>query len=117
MTTDSPRSRTGRRPYGTGDADLDRRLMELVSEIQAIDPQLTFEMLVTAVRVAHAPLGRLDRKVINVALKEMRYPFGVFSRYPHRRKVTTLGSARVQGEAPEDAVAVEVGPPPRETGC
>src|SRR5258708_6767453 len=64
MTTDSTRSRTARRPYGTGDADLDRRLMDLVSEIKAIDRQLTFEMLVTAVRVAHAPLGRLDRKLM-----------------------------------------------------
>ncbi|HXA41357.1 MAG TPA: TIGR00730 family Rossman fold protein [Candidatus Solibacter sp.] len=109
MTTDSTRPRTARRPYGTGDADLDRRLMELVSEIQAIDPQLTFEMLVTAVRVAHAPLGRLDRKVINVALKEMRYAFGVFSRYRDRRKVTTFGSARVERDAPEYEMAVEFG--------
>jgi uncharacterized protein (TIGR00730 family) len=83
--------------------------MELVTEIQAIDPQLTYEMLVTAVRVADAPLGRLDRKMINVALKEMRYAFGVFARYRDRRKVTTFGSARVDRDDPEYATAVEFG--------
>jgi uncharacterized protein (TIGR00730 family) len=83
--------------------------MELVREIQAIDPQLTYEMLVTAVKVADAPLGRLDRKMINVALKEMRYAFGVFSRYRHRRKVTTFGSARVDPDDPEYSLAVDFG--------
>ena len=83
--------------------------MDLVGEIKAIDPQLTYEMLVTAVRVADHPLGRLDRKMINVALKEMRYAFGVFARYRHRRKVTTFGSARVDPGDPEYALAVEFG--------
>src|SRR5438309_11911835 len=83
--------------------------MDLVGEIKAIDPQLTYEMLVTAVRVADHPLGRLDRKMINVALKEMRYAFGAFARYRHRRKVTTFGSARVDRGDPEYALAVDFG--------
>jgi uncharacterized protein (TIGR00730 family) len=109
MATNSSRPRAKRRPYGTGIPDLDARLMELVDEIKAVDPQLTYEMLVTAVRVADAPLGRLDRKMINVALKEMRYAFGVFARYRNRRKVTTFGSARVDPGDREYALAVEFG--------
>jgi uncharacterized protein (TIGR00730 family) len=97
------------RRYGTGDPSLDARLREIVSEIQAPDPELTFEMLVTSVRMASAPLGRLDRKLINAALKEMRYAFSVFAHYRDRRKVTTFGSARTARTDTEYALAVEFG--------
>jgi len=105
----APRGRRVRRAYGTGDEALDRRLRQLVDDIGSLDPQLSFEMLVTAVRVGREPLSRLDRKLINVALKEMRYAFNVFAEYRDRRKVTTFGSARVQPGDPAYAAAVEFG--------
>jgi uncharacterized protein (TIGR00730 family) len=88
---------------------MDQRLRALVEEIAPEDPQLTFEMLATVMRVANEPIGRLDRKMINVALKEMRYAFAVFSRYRHRRKVTVFGSARVAEGDPDYEAAKEFG--------
>ncbi|HYC22856.1 MAG TPA: TIGR00730 family Rossman fold protein [Candidatus Bathyarchaeia archaeon] len=41
-----------------------------------------------------------DVKLINAALKEMRYSFRVFSAYKHMRKVTTFGSARTPEDHP-----------------
>lgn len=102
-------SKPPRRVYGTGDPALDAELLALVEKIGSPDPKLTFEMLVTAARVSREPLSRLDRKLINVALKEMRYAFGVFSRYRDRRKVTTFGSARAGAGNPEYEAAVEFG--------
>ncbi|MDP9325534.1 MAG: hypothetical protein M3O87_03245, partial [Candidatus Dormibacteraeota bacterium] len=86
--TRKPRAR---RPYSSGAAETDLKLRALIEEIGPEDPQLTFEMMATVPRAANEPIGRLDRKMINVALKEMRYAFAVFARYRDRRKVTIFG--------------------------
>jgi hypothetical protein len=91
------RPRTGtRRQYSTGDADIDRKLTALVDELELspIDARSTYELLVTAIRMASEPLSRLDRKLINASVKEMRYAFNVFSKYRDRKKVSVFGSAR-----------------------
>lgn len=102
-----------RRRYSTGDEELDRRLTALVEELgadlQGRDARLAFEMLVTAVRLAREPLGRLDRKLLNASMKEMRYAFGVFARYRDRKKVSVFGSARTPPDDPNYALAVELG--------
>src|SRR6266852_6033644 len=53
-----------RRQYSTGDADLDRRLTALVEELKLapVDARSTYELLVTAIRMAEEPLSRLDRE-------------------------------------------------------
>ncbi|MFY9615650.1 MAG: TIGR00730 family Rossman fold protein [Candidatus Dormiibacterota bacterium] len=104
--TRKPRAR---RPYSSGATEMDLRLRALVEEIGPEDPQLTFEMLATVLRAANEPIGKLDRKMINVALKEMRYAFAVFARYRDRRKVTIFGSARVEEGDPNYEVAKEFG--------
>src|SRR3984893_10144236 len=93
--TRGPAART-RRQYSTGDAELDRRLSALVEELELspVDARSTFELLVTAIRMASEPLSRLDRKLINASVKEMRYAFNVFSKYRDRKKVSVFGSAR-----------------------
>jgi uncharacterized protein (TIGR00730 family) len=73
------------------------------------DPDLAFELLVSAVRLAREPVSRLDRKIANAALKEMRYAFKVFSPYRHLHKVSIFGSARVHPSDPEYATAREFG--------
>src|SRR3984893_14971011 len=91
------RPRTGtRRLYSTGDAEIDRKLTALVDELELspIDARSTYELLVTAIRMASEPLSRLDRKLINASVKEMRYAFNVFSKYRDRKKVSVFGSAR-----------------------
>jgi uncharacterized protein (TIGR00730 family) len=90
-----------RRAYSTGSADLDEKVRELVTEFAGKDPDLTFEIIATALRLSRDDVGRLDRKIVNSALKEMRYAFRVFAPYRHERKVTIFGSARSAPTDPE----------------
>ena len=106
-------TRSQRRRYSTGDEALDRRLTDLVDEVGGElaepDARLAFELMVTAARLAREPLSRLDRKLLNASLKEMRYAFGVFARYRDRKKVSVFGSARTPPGDPDYALAVEFG--------
>jgi uncharacterized protein (TIGR00730 family) len=52
------------------------------------------EMLFTVVRLAQGHPDRLDLKIANAALREMREGFEVFAPYRGVRKVTMFGSAR-----------------------
>src|SRR5208283_2181646 len=50
-----------------------------------------------------------DVRVIQTALRELRYAFKLFAPYAHVRKVTMFGSARTQPSRPEYQQAVEFG--------
>lgn len=52
------------------------------------------EMIVTALKLVDEPTARIDVKVLNAALRELRYAFKLFGGYRHIRKVTIFGSAR-----------------------
>lgn len=106
-----PRSHTGtRKLYSTGDAEFDRKLNALVEELHLspVDARSTYELLVTAIRMAGEPLSRLDRKLINASIKEMRYAFNVFSKYRDRKKVSVFGSARTPASDPNYQLAKEL---------
>ncbi len=107
----TPARTGGRRLYSTGDAEIDRRLTALVEELDLapVDARSTFELLVTAIRMAEEPLSRLDRKLINASVKEMRYAFNVFSKYRDRKKVSVFGSARTPPDDPNYRLAKEFG--------
>ncbi|HYT13758.1 MAG TPA: TIGR00730 family Rossman fold protein [Candidatus Nitrosopolaris sp.] len=109
-TTRTP-TRGPRRAYSTGDAELDRRLNALVEELDLapVDARSTYELLVTAIRMAEEPLSRLDRKLINASVKEMRYAFNVFSKYRDRKKVSVFGSARTPTGDPNYELAKQLG--------
>src|SRR2546427_7604505 len=104
-------TRGPRRAYSTGDAELDRRVTALVEELELapVDARSTYELLVTAIRMAEEPLSRLDRKLINASVKEMRYAFNVFSKYRDRKKVSVFGSARTPADDPNYKLARELG--------
>jgi uncharacterized protein (TIGR00730 family) len=93
------------RRYSTGDEQVDQRLRELVEDLSPGDAQLVFEMMTTALRLAKDPISRLDRKIANTALKEMRYAFSVFAPYRNVRKVTIFGSSRTKPADPEYVIA------------
>jgi uncharacterized protein (TIGR00730 family) len=100
-------TRPRRRAYSTGDPEVDRRIRALVAEFGGKDPDLAFEIIATALRLSKDDVGRLDRKIVNSALKEMRYAFRVFAPYRHERKVTIFGSARSAPSDPEYRTARE----------
>jgi uncharacterized protein (TIGR00730 family) len=86
--------------YRTGDADLDQRIVDLLDAVEVRqDRDLLFEILTSAVRLAGDDADRLDLKITNSALKEMRLAFRLFAPYRDIPKVTIFGSART---APDD---------------
>lgn len=58
------------------------------------------EILTTVVRLIRDDAATGDLKIINAALKELRYAFRVFAPYRHVRKVSAFGSARTKATAP-----------------
>ncbi len=86
---------------GTGDEGLDARLVELLDEIGATDNRdQLFEILATAVQLAGDGAHRLDLKITNAALQEMRAAFHMFAPYRDVPKVTIFGSARTGPDDP-----------------
>ena len=87
--------------YRTGDAELDAAVAELVTRADATEhPDLVFELIVSALRLAQDRASRGDLKIANSALKEMRYAFHVFEPYRGQRKVAIFGSARTMPDDP-----------------
>jgi uncharacterized protein (TIGR00730 family) len=85
----------------TGDEGLDRALHELLDEVGAVKHRdLLTEILVSAVLLAKEPPDRLDLKIVNAALQEMRAAFNVFAPYAEVPKVTIFGSARTREDDP-----------------
>src|SRR6195256_6415069 len=62
---------------------------------------LVREMIVTALKTEYSQLDRGDVKILNRALRELRYGFRIFKDYRDRRKVTMFGSARTPKDSPE----------------
>ncbi|HEX7094615.1 MAG TPA: TIGR00730 family Rossman fold protein [Acidimicrobiales bacterium] len=85
------------RRYRTGSDELDAAILELIAKAGVDhDADLLFEMLVSALRLAREDVTRGDRKLVNAALKELRYSFQVFAPYRNVRKCSIFGSARTK---------------------
>jgi uncharacterized protein (TIGR00730 family) len=86
----------------SGDPALDQQLLDLL-EGRVADPDdrdLLFEMLTTVVRLAGDDVDRLNLKISNAALKEMRQAFRLFKPFRRVPKVTIFGSARTRPDDP-----------------
>jgi uncharacterized protein (TIGR00730 family) len=92
----------GRLPrHRTGDAELDQRIVELLDAAGATeDRDQLFEIFASAVLLAQDHADRLDLKITNAALKEMRAAFRMFMPFHGRPKVTIFGSARTTSDDP-----------------
>ena len=101
------------RPYRLGDDELDKRLLELVRDAtnghegHEHDEDLIAEMMVSGLKMLRDDTDRGDLKLVNAALKELRYSFLIFSRYRHIPKVTMYGSARTPPDNPNYQLASE----------
>jgi uncharacterized protein (TIGR00730 family) len=96
--------------YRTGSDDLDAKIFELIEAAGASrDNDLVFEMIVSAVRMGREAVDRGDLKLVNAALKELRYSFLVFEPYLHIPKVSIFGSARTKHDDPDYITARDFG--------
>ena len=103
------------KPYEIGDPELDARIRQLAQDsIAAHQPDhahdgtdLVAELIVSALKLHRDDADRGDLKLVNSAVKEMRYAFLVFRRYRKIPKVTVFGSARTRPEAPNYRLAAE----------
>src|SRR5262245_58395967 len=73
----------------------------------ARDERLVREMLETSLRLLRDGPSIGDLKILNAALRELRYAFKVFAPYRGVRKVTVFGSARTPPEDPAYRTALE----------
>lgn len=86
-------NRTTRR--GTGNPDIDQKILGLLDELEVeSDRDQLFEIMATALGLATDKAERLDLKITNAALREMRHAFKLFQPFVDVPKVTMFGSAR-----------------------
>jgi uncharacterized protein (TIGR00730 family) len=89
----------------TGNAELDRLLAEVLDEAPATaDRDQLMEILVTVAGLAGDGAQRLNLKITNAALREMREAFRLFVPFTEVPKVTIFGSART---LPDDPLYVQ----------
>lgn len=67
------------------------------------------EMLAGIVKFHEHSIDLLDIKIVNRALKELRYAFQVFQPYEHCLKVSIYGSARTPSDHPDFQLAARFG--------
>ncbi len=71
--------------------------------------ELIAEMMQAVLKLSRDETSRGDLKILNRALRELRYAFKVFAPYRGIRKVSIFGSTRVQEEDPYYQMAVRLG--------
>jgi uncharacterized protein (TIGR00730 family) len=96
--------------YTTHNTVVDQQIVGLVKPfVDRLDRRLLAEMLTSIYRLGEDGAATGDMKIINAALKELRYAFNIFRPYRHIRKVALFGSARLTREHPGYPMAQEFG--------
>ena len=83
------------RTNGAVDDSIDR-LMQAAGGIVHTD--IVREIILAGLKAGQENDGRMDLKLMNSSMKEMRFTAKVFGPYRHIRKVTVFGSARIQAD-------------------
>lgn len=98
------------RSYTTHSVAVDAQIAELIRGFgDNTDRRLLTEMMVSAYRLGEDGSSTGDLKILNVALKELRYAFKVFRPYRNIRKVAMFGSSRMARSHPAYPVAQQFG--------
>jgi uncharacterized protein (TIGR00730 family) len=91
-------------------ADIEAQITEwLRGQSGAGNEVLIAEMLRTVLKLAAEETSRGDLKILNRALKELRYAFKIFAPYASVRKVSIFGSTHIQEDDPYYALARNLG--------
>jgi len=92
--------------YTTHNALVDSQIEQLLKPFtDTFDHKLLMEMMVSVYRLGADRSTTGDLKILNAALKELRYAFKVFRPYRGIRKVAMFGSARLTRQHPAYAMA------------
>ncbi|MDD4907435.1 MAG: TIGR00730 family Rossman fold protein [Candidatus Omnitrophica bacterium] len=96
------------REYETGNAAVDGLINELTGQAAPAETgHLLREILTTVVKLGMESGDKGDLKLVNSALKELRYSFKIFSPYRNVKKVIIFGSARSRNSSSEYKMAEE----------
>jgi len=90
------------------------QLIELAGDIRR--PGIVREMILASIKAGQEDEGRVDLKLMNTSLKEMRYTAKVFRNYRKIKKVTAFGSARTRPSEPIYKMARRLGQKLAESG-
>lgn len=97
-----------RRTKPPADAEVKRRIQELIAgKGGGHNPDLVEDVIENALKLLRDVEDRGDVRVIQTAVRELRYAFKLFAPYANVRKVTIFGSARTQPSKTEYQQAVE----------
>ncbi len=92
------------------DPELLRRIRDLIAyKGGGHNPELVADIVENALKLLADVEHTGDVRVIQTALRELRYAFKLFAPYADKRKVTIFGSARTQPDRREYQQAVEFG--------
>lgn len=100
-----------KRRYSTGFPELDDLIADLIasSEFTEQDGAIIADIVTSGLLLGKDAASRLDLKIVNAALKEMRYAFRVFAPYREVKKVSVFGSARTKPGDPDYDQSVAFG--------
>ena len=94
--------------YEIGDKTIDDLIGELARRSGSVETEHVLrEILTTAVKLGKESNDKGDLKLVNNALKELRYSFKIFSPYRDVKKVIIFGSARSKKTSAEYKMAEE----------
>ena len=102
-------------PTPLAEASLSDRIDALITSVAPVrsfdahDLDLVHDIINTALKVVKDSTDRGDVKIMNTALKELRYSFLVFEPYKAYQKVAVYGSARTDSLDPNYLMAEELG--------
>src|SRR5713226_6571469 len=90
------------------DPELKRRIQELINyKGDGHNTDLVADIIENALKIYTDVQGRGDVRVIQTAVRELRYAFKLFAPHAHVRKVTMFGSARTPPSKTEYQQAVD----------
>jgi len=99
-----------RHAYTTHNSSVDAQIAALINSFgDDLDRRLLAEMMTSVYRLGADSCTHGDLKLLNSALKELRYAFKIFRPYRGIRKVAMFGSSRVSRTHPAYAMAKEFG--------
>ncbi len=93
------KSQLSKEDWRRGRTDAIRHLLDEFAPSEHRD--LLLQMVVTICRLAADGADRGDLKILNTALKELRYAFKVFAPYTETPKVSIFGSSRTAEDHPQ----------------